>query len=90
MIGFLGGAHPAIRRCAHKRRRLVLTGTWVPAKDDFFLKISFSPDAQGRKGGMHHDVWTGRASAHASRRSNLRYVWNYMDCFSQWWQKEKM
>jgi hypothetical protein len=28
----------------------------VPAKDDFFLKISFSPDAQGRKGGMHHDV----------------------------------
>ena len=56
MICCICGGNAAIRRCAHKRRRLVLTGTWVPAKDDFFLKISFSPDAQGRKGGMHHDV----------------------------------
>ena len=51
MICCICGGNAAIRRCAHKRRRLVLTGTWVPAKDDFFLKISFSPDAQGRKGG---------------------------------------
>ena len=56
MICCICGGNAAIRRCAHKRRRLVLTGTWVPAKDDFFLKISFSPDAQGRKGGMHHDI----------------------------------
>ena len=51
MICCICGGNAAIRRCAHKRRRLVLTGTWVPAKDDFFLKISFSRMPKGGKGG---------------------------------------
>ena len=32
-----------MRRCAHKRRRLLLTGTWVPGMSESFLGISFLP-----------------------------------------------
>ena len=42
----------SIRRCVHKRRRLLLTGTWVPGKSDFFLGNLVSPRTpKGRKGG---------------------------------------
>ena len=52
MICCICGRNAVIRRCAHKRRRIALAGTWAPDKGDFFLKISTSPDAQGRKGGI--------------------------------------